>query len=239
MMDSRLVLATRLVAEAMQRSSPDTLLDWLEGEPARIATQAGGGRGDRAEPVALHPSWIIDPVTRLPADARAPLLSMLDPEIARFAALAVQQAVGEEVMTRTGVMAGGESARSLLASQLGVLPASPGWLGGDSDPASLARRMKQMEDDDLVDRVFDQWPEQAREGCGLILDTLGDEKNSTAKRFTALAACLVAYTEQARRVALGLPRPLGLAFLATRNLFWRTLDSRSALDLAHALEKGT
>ncbi len=227
---SRLARACALVSGAMGRS-PAALAGVTAGEVARAMARAAGiddpGAGDLLEPSrveGVHATWFTEPLLRLPAPCRAPLLRLLPGPVARFAALALERATGQEVIDAPAAR-GGTAAR--LAASLMPPPghALPAFIdrSGLHDPLPWVSEHAGALPCEIV---FARWPGEAG-----ALETSFEAAGAPARALVTLAACLAAREDDARAVAARMPFVAGTALLAARSRWVLALEPGEAQDL--------
>jgi hypothetical protein len=202
----------------------------MEGEAARAVSQAqelvDSSAEDASVPTvrALHPSWMTKPLAALPEAARAPLLMLLDPALARYAALSLEEHTGEPLATREAARPGGLTARTLVRR----------WL---RPPASVVTDVDIDTRRVPVDDVFSRWPDHARRIEAALLAAPEPPEPRRARLLAALAACLAHRTEEAGSLAGRLERREGIALSVARDRWSRVLDRASSEPLFEKMRR--
>jgi len=236
---SRLAMACALIERAMGGRDPLALLAVVDGEPGRALGQAstidagelaairddllGSGVVDH-----IHPSWFSSPLCSVGPEARARILTLMPPELARFAVLCLERAEGRTVALPEPDPRAGLAALALAARMRPPTCTEPPRFLGDADPLAW------LEATDLVPavEVESRWPAESRRAAAII----GGEPGP-ALRIAALAACLACRADEASGIAAMLPWPTGRAFLAARALWALAIQPAEAEELRSRLEQ--
>ncbi len=198
---------------------PGMLADCAAGEPRRALLMAceADRTGDQGSGQArglphVHPSWWTEPALALPARARAVFAGTLPPEGRRLASAACA-----------------EAAESWAAGD------DPAWMPGET-LASIARMLRPPSLDraprpcqegrpDRIAELISSHPVETAAITGMVARALPQGSPPAAARDLALlAAGMAGDTDQAEALALGMPRPIGLAFLIARSRWSLLLD---------------